>query len=402
MTEKIIIYISPGQPKVNDPTLLVGKKGFGSWSTRFARNLQKQSSEYRTEVWSMYDSKKFPDSHGEVFTYEGDTITFRLFPGRPFGTKYISLPLIRELRRRIGRREKILVHVQSIHGLIPYSLGLFCRKLPLVGQQRGPNSPPMWRFKFERKPYYLLLSVVNHFALHGFDFIFASSIGETEYIKEKLGSDRVMNLKGGGFEFEKNVPKQKGEARKELGLPIDEKIIIHIGRFNKLKGIDVIIAVYKILKEKRDDVKLIFIGGNMNQPLYNEVINSGAIVKGYIPKEDVIKYLNATDVHLLPTESKEWIPFGDIPTAIIESLSMNQPVVTPMLIHFAGTEEERKKLGFMANDREDVLKAVEYIFDHLEKYNNTRPVMKKYYNWERIINNNIKVYEELFRRYYEV
>ena len=368
------------------------------WATRFVTKTMKYSNKYDIESWTLYD--EYGSDNNEIIIESLGSITFKLFPARKIGPKYISIPLLKELKKRIKKKEKILVHLQSVHDVMSYLIAMQCRNIPLLAQQRGPNCPPMWAFKFNKNPIYLLLSVFNHIALKNFDFIFSSAIGEVEYIKKKLGPDRVMHQKGSGFNFGKYISRPKEEVRKELGLPLNKKIMIHVGRFNKLKGVDVILDVFNDLKKKRDDIEMVFIGGNETQLLYKDIVESGAIVKGYVPKDEVIKYINASDVHLLPTESKKWIPFGDIPTALIESLAMNQPVVSPMLIHFAGPKEERKKLGIMANRRKEVLKAVEYIFDHSEEFKNTREIMKKYYTWERVIGNNVKVYAMLFEKYY--
>ena len=133
--------------------------------------------------------------------------------------------------------------------------------------------------------------------------------------------------------------------------------------------------------------------------MYNEILNLGAEIIGYIPRDEVIKYINATDIHLFPT-AREWPPFGDVPTALLESLSMNQPVICPGLINFLGPKSEIKKLGFTANSRKEIVDAVCYILDNPEKYKNTRAIVKKYYNWDRIVSENTKVYERLFEKYY--
>jgi len=327
-----------------------------NWATKFAMETVKLTNRFDIECWKLYDPNIM--DYGGIYSEYKYGITFKLFPAKKVVVKYISIPLLKELRKRIKNKEKIIVHFQSVHNEMLYLIALLSRGVPLVAQQRGPNNPPIWTFKFRKNPLYILYSIIDNFLIKNFDFIFASSIGEFEYVKKKLGPERVMHQKGGGFDFDNYVPKSKEEARKELGLSLNKNIMVHIGRFTKLKGVDVIIEVYKKLKKKYDDIEMIFIGGNKTEPLYEDVVQSGATVKERISKDEVIKYINAADVHLLPTEDKKWIPFGDIPTSLVESLSMNQPVVSPMLLHFAGTERERKKLGIITKNREDVLKAI--------------------------------------------
>ena len=158
----------------------------------------------------------------------------------------------------------------------------------------------------------------------------------------KSNTCNVMHLKGGGFNFERFVPKPKSEVRKELNLSPDLKYILWVGRFNEQHAPETLIAVYKELK-KIPNVRLICIGGKEDQPQYNEVVNSGIEVMGHIPRDKLIKYMNATDINLFPT-ANDWPAFGDVPTVILESLSMNQPVICPGLINFLGPKSEIEKL----------------------------------------------------------
>ena len=68
-----------------------------------------------------------------------------------------------------------------------------------------------------------------------------------------------------------------------------------------------------------------------------------------------------------------------------------------MLIHFSGTNSERKKLGFITHNLEEVIGAVEHILSDSEKFTETRNLMKKYYSWDAIISNNSKVYNAIFK-----
>jgi len=392
-----IIHISPGGGYDHN-TPDIESRHYATWATPFSIRMLKFSSKYEIEVWKPYDPKDY-GNHG-VSVRERDGVTFRLFPARKIGPKYVSFPLLKELGKRIRSRERILVHLQIVHDMMAYLIALLCRDLPLVAQQRGPDCPPRWAFRHEKKLRYLSALLIDRLAIRYYDFIFAASKGEFRYLQEKIGSKNVMHLKGGGFDFDKFIPRQKEEMRKELDLPINKKIMVHIGRFTRLKGIDTILDAYAKLREKHDNIEMIFIGGNENEPLYQKIVESGALVKGYIAKDKVLQHINATDVHLLPTRDRKWIPFGDIPTAVIESLAMNQPVISPMLIHFKGHPEERKKLGFIAQELDEVVRASEYIFTHPTEFEDTRGIVKEYYSWERVLESNLEVYDRLFEGYY--
>lgn len=391
-----IIHISPGahyDKNLQD----IESRHYGSWATPFARKTLEYTDKYDLEIWKAYDPKDYGD-HGATIR-ERDGITFRLFPAKKYGPKYISFPLLKELVQRIKSGEQILIHLQGLHKIMAYLITRQCKNIPLVAQQRGPNSFPMWQFKFRKNPGYLLSSLINNFTIQNFDFVFACSIGETNYIKKKLGADRVLHQKGGGFEFDQYIPRPKEDVRKELGLPLDKKIMIHVGRFTKLKGIDIIIDVYKKL-QKKYDLELLFIGGNESQPLYKDVAASGAIVKGYIPRGEVIKYINASDVYLMPSFDEEFIPFGGIGTAPLEALAMNVPVVSPLMVNFMGTKEELSRIAKVPSSQEDLVSDTEEILNNPVHYSNTRDIVMNYYQWENIISNTLKVYNRLLQKYY--
>ena len=80
---------------------------------------------------------------------------------------------------------------------------------------------------------------------------------------------------------------------------------------------------------------------------------------------------------------------------------MGIPVISPMLIHFSGLKSDRRKLGIVTRDRDEVLKAINFIFSNYIFYKNTRRIAKENYTWDKILSQNIKVYDILNKRYYE-
>ncbi len=401
MSDLKIVYISPGNVNSADPNVLKKNGAFGSWSTAFARHLLEISDKYQPEVWSMYARERFPDLNDQIVSSEKDGVCYKFFPASKFISRYVSKELLKELKVRHASGEKLLVHLQKLHSPMPNLIAWNCKKIPLVIQQRGPTCPPMWSFRFRKRPSYLAMALFDSLVMKNFDFAFACSIGETEFLRKKLGSDRVMHQKGGGFEFELYPLRSKEELRKELGLPLDAKIMIHVGRLNRLKGVDAIADVFKELREEFN-LLTFFIGGNKEEELYQYIVDSGATVMGPTPRAEVLKYINASDVYLLPTFDKEWIPFGGIGTAGLEALALDVPLVSKMLINFMGSKEEQARLGLMPSTREELLEQTRYLLHNPQKFRNTRKIVEKYYTWEKVVGNNIKVYVRLFEKYYNV
>jgi len=371
---------------------------YSTWATRFAKRTMNFTDEYEIECWVMYNSDFFGDQG--IFKREKWGITFRGFPGRVILLRLLSFSLLKELNQQIKNRKKILVHLQGLHDLMPAFVAHICKDIPLVAQQRGGSIPSSWRLRCKKKYRYFIKILFDELTIRNFDFIFASSKGEVNYIGRKLGLEKVIHLKGGGFNFERYKPLSRHKAREELGLSQGKKIMLHVSRFKTITGVDNSIAIYNELNKKYD-VEMIFIGGNEENPLYDDVMRSGALVKGRIPRDELVKYISASDVHIMPTTDVNWIPYGDIPTVLIESLALNRPVVSAALIHFSGNLEERRKLGFVTKNKEEALEALEFIFANPDNYRNTREIIRKYYNWETIVSKNCKVYNQLLNQYYE-
>jgi glycosyltransferase involved in cell wall biosynthesis len=406
--KKKIILITVGRlptnENVSDEFFISGKlreeffhRG-GSWTFPISQNMVKHTDAYDIECWNVYSPRNYGDMG--IYRKEENGVTFIQFPATSIAGKLISLPLFRELRRRVRSKEEIIVHTQGLHSWPNYILAFMCRNVPLVTQQRAPSFPPMIKNVERKNAVYRFLQPIDDWCLRYYDFIFVPSLGEYGYLQERIGSENIHLQKGQGFPFSEFEPGKKEDVRRELGLPLDKKIMVHLGRFNERKGLPVILETFKTLRENGMNVDLLLVGGKKNQPLYEEAKASGAILTGHIPKKDVIRYLNASDVYLVPTEDKVWIPFGDIDNGAIEALAMNVPVVGPTLIHFPGSPDERKELGRITTSREEVLKAVREILTDKDGFQHTRKTIQNYYSWDRIISRFEMVYERLSGKYY--
>ncbi len=118
-------------------------------------------------------------------------------------------------------------------------------------------------------------------------------------------------------------------ARRRLGFDNDHKLVLYVGRFSPLKGIDRLLAAMKHLPED-EKYRLIIIGGDgQNTPELNTLQNLtrelgiGAMVSfaGKIEQEDLPCYYSAADVLAIPSYHES---FGLV---ALESLSCGTPVV---------------------------------------------------------------------------
>ena len=105
------------------------------------------------------------------------------------------------------------------------------------------------------------------------------------------------------------------ECRKALGFPQSNFVVAFVGQFMPRKGA---LRLNEALKRINDeDVRAIFIGSGLEDPDYR-----GIIYKGRVPHDDVPKWLNASDVFVLPTENE------GCSNAIIEAMACGLPIIS--------------------------------------------------------------------------
>ncbi len=108
--------------------------------------------------------------------------------------------------------------------------------------------------------------------------------------------------------------KEKEDMRRELGLPLDKKIVLSIGQFIYRKGYDILFDAWKKAEEDNADLLssacLVVLGGGEKQKEYEEQLRRLSLTNvsllGYRSKEDVLKFYRASDIFVLPTREDIW------------------------------------------------------------------------------------------------
>ena len=110
------------------------------------------------------------------------------------------------------------------------------------------------------------------------------------------------------------IPKEA--AREALGIEQDDKIAIFVGAFSERKGVLRVAEAAELV----DGLKLILIGKGEQKPVSNRIL-----FLGRIPHGEIVTYLNAADMFVLPTLAEGCC------NAIVEALACGLPVISSNL-----------------------------------------------------------------------
>lgn len=119
----------------------------------------------------------------------------------------------------------------------------------------------------------------------------------------------------------------KDEAREQLGIPSDEKVVCYTGHLYSWKGAHVLARSAKYLKE----AKVYFVGGTPDdiqnfRKFIRENDLSNVVIVGHVPPSDVPKYLAASDVTVLPN-IQEGLSYATSPLKLFEYMASRRPIV---------------------------------------------------------------------------
>ncbi len=129
-----------------------------------------------------------------------------------------------------------------------------------------------------------------------------------------------------GFDPQLFHPMDSAEARKELGWPMDKRILVSIGHLEEVKGYRYLLESLKELEGTKDDVLTYIVGeGSLRGELSNFIKEQGLEGKVFLlgkqPHEKIPLLLGACDLFILPSLTE-----GN-PVVMFECLGCGRPFV---------------------------------------------------------------------------
>ncbi len=187
----------------------------------------------------------------------------------------------------------------------------------------------------------------------------------------------------------------------------NKKTILFVGRLIEVKGIDVLLRAFKIIKKMHPDVELRIVGDG---PLKEEIVTLSdelgipVTLTGYKTGEELKReYLNAS-VFVLPSKRDKIGQTETLGVVTIEALSYGLPVVASNLGGIPDVIKDKKTgLLFNPGDHEELAEKIMLLLENPEMAGELvrkgQEHVKNNYSWKRIVDRMEQLYIGLLGRY---
>jgi glycosyltransferase involved in cell wall biosynthesis len=237
--------------------------------------------------------------------------------------------------------------------------------------------------------------------------IIATSPQEQEHMRSLVSTKGNINVIPCGTDINRFGKIQQQQARQQLGIDADTKVILYVGRFDFRKGIETLVrAVAQSKLRGNANLKLIIGGGSRPgqsdgkereriEGIVNELgMQEFTIFPGRLGDDDLPIYYAAADVCVVPSHYE---PFGLV---AIEAMASSTPIVASDVggLQYTVVPEET---GLLAPPKDDVAfaTAIDRILSNAEWRNQlsyaARKRVEDMFSWDGVATQLSKLYTQL-------
>lgn len=340
-----------------------------------------------------------------VYTTDGYTPNFEIQTNRPVDVDGIEVYYFKNLFKNIIKKVNLTAPYY-----LPFVLRKEIRNFDVIHIHEHRSLLAVCAHHYAKKhgvPYILQShgSVLPHFQKQGlkklFDFLFGYKILQDasklialtdnevkQYIQMGIDESKICIIPNGiDIKEYENLP-EKGKFRNKYSIKGDEKIILFLGRINKIKGIDLLIDGFSQLKSELNNVKLVIVGpkndyfSKLNEKVKDLNLTDFVLFTGPLYGLDKLEAYVDSDVYVLPSR------YETFPNTVFEACLCQTPVIITDRCGISGLIDN--KLGYVVEFDETKLKDSILKILNNEKLKlffgqNGKNTVQKKYCWDDIV-----------------
>jgi len=178
-----------------------------------------------------------------------------------------------------------------------------------------------------------------------------------------------------------------------LGVSKKTFVFCFFGRYDKQKGIELLLSAAKMFFKRKRNAKLLLITekDRVLPQIKKLKLEKFVILKDLMPQKELVRYLSASDVIVIPSVAE---PFGMVAA---ESLALNKVVITTGV---DGLGEIVRNHGIIAKTPEEIASALEKCCELKENGRlkvNARSYVVKKFSWNKMAEKFERVYGKILK-----
>lgn len=325
-------------------------------------------------------------------------------PSQPFNPEYSFIPVVKDkkissykflfnllihvLFQRIPKDG--IIHVQRPEDALPFLL--FHKKNPKVYTVHGNNFKNMNVLK-HGKLISSIIDFIDDFAIQRVNkVIVVDEKTKHYYVKKFPWLHAKINVIPVGIDTDIFRPRNKNALREKYNFDRDKNIVLYVGRYNKEKGLDLLIRSFRWVQKEMTDCKLVLVGEGPEKQNLRKLAEGtkGVVFMDPLPHEKIPEILNCANVFALCSL------YEGMPTVVLESLACGIPVVSTDVgdVHKVVRDG---KTGYIVKTRteEEISTKLIKVLSNSDKFKENCVEIAKEYSWDKIAEKIIGVYHEV-------
>ena len=335
-----------------------------------------------------FESWRLDQRISKLMEKEIDGIVYRIFPS--IKHKVIGEFSIRFAQSLIksSMNKDVVFHFMGSHMLNFHILNFLARKRKSISTHLG-GANPLWKYRENKKlgsyVYYLFERFIF---LKYYDHFLTICKPEVEYYKSMRLNVTHMPVFGISREHD-FIIKDRIECRNRLGLPLNKKILLQVGRATQDRGFDWIIELIDHY-QKNEEYFMVFVGVHKEDPYFADLNQRNVLIIDYVDVDDLCDYYNAADVLIFLLHNKLEMNFGGTGYVPMESLICGTPVISTTFNSFP--DPSINEVSRIPQSYEEVIPMIEDILKTNISREKCREIVMETFSWEKVITKHYELY----------